>query len=65
MNEPGATRTEDLQFTEPPMSIPGMLFLGAVAVELGIEISVVFVTMAVATEVVIMSIAIVIVLYVG
>ena len=53
----GVLRTEDLQFPDPPMSIPGMLMLGAVVV----GIPVVLVAEAVATEVVIISIAIVVV----
>lgn len=61
-------RTEDLQFTELPMSIPGipgMLISGAPVAELGIGIPGVFVTMAEPIEVVIMSIASMMVLYVG
>ena len=50
-------RTEDLQFVEPPMSMPGMLVPVAVAVELDIGLLMVLVAMAVAADVVVMSIA--------
>lgn len=49
-------RTEDLQPTGPPMSIPDMLIEGAVFVEVDIGLSVVFVAMTVATDVVITSV---------
>lgn len=51
----GVMRTEDLQVTEPPMSMPGML---AEEVELDMGMSVVLVAMAMAVEVVVMSITI-------
>lgn len=56
---------EDLQFAEPPMSIPGMPVAGAVDVELDVVISAVFVTIFAAFDVVIASVAIMMVLDVG
>lgn len=56
---------EDLQFAEPPMSIPGMLVPGAVDAELDVEISAVFATIFAAFEVIIASVAIMMVLDVG
>lgn len=56
--------TEDLQFAEPPMSIPGMLLPGAVVGELDIGLFVVLIAMAITTEVVITSIASMMGLYV-
>ena len=49
--------TEDLHFAEPPMSIAGMLIPSAVVGELDIGLFVVLVAMAIATEIVITSIA--------
>lgn len=62
--EQGPIHTEDLQFEEQRMSIPGMLTPGAVVGELDKRLFVVFVDMAIAIDVVIKGLASMMVLYV-
>ncbi len=56
--------TEDLQFAEPPMSISGILIPGAVVGELDVGIFVRLAAVVIATEVMDMSIASMMKLYI-
>ncbi len=56
--------TEDLQFAEPPMSISGILIPGAVVGELDVGIFVRLAAVVIATEVIDMSIASMMKLYI-